>query len=117
MDAMLAPGFLEGVQARGRHLVSALEALAARRGLGKVRGEGLLLALDLGAAIGAKVVEAARDRGLLINSPRPSYLRFMPALNVSEAEIDAMCATLDESIAAARAAAAAEATAASSPAR
>ncbi len=117
METLLAPGFLDAVQARGKHLVGALEALSARRGLGKVRGQGLLLALDLGAAIGGKVVEAARDRGLLINSPRPNFLRFMPALNVSDVEVDAMCAILDEAIAAARTAAAAEATAASSPAR
>jgi len=117
MEALLAPGFLDGVQAHGRHLVAALEALSERLGLGRVRGQGLLLALDLGGAIGGKVVEAARDRGLLINSPRPNYLRFMPALNVSDAEIDAMCAILDEAIAAARASAAADATAGSSPAR
>ena len=33
---------------------------------------------------------------LLINSPRPSSLRFMPALNVTRAEIDAILAILRE---------------------
>ena len=72
-----------------------LEQLAARRGLGEVRGEGLLLALDLGSDLGPLLVERARESGLLINSPRPSVLRFMPALNVSDAEIDTMVARLD----------------------
>jgi acetylornithine/N-succinyldiaminopimelate aminotransferase len=121
MEALLAPGFLDGVRARGRYLVAALEALSARIGLGKVRGQGLLLALDLGAPIGGKVVEQARDLGLLINSPRPNLLRFMPALNVSEAEIDAMGAILGDAIAAAQRQYAAEAAAAitadASPAR
>ena len=47
----------------------------------------------LGKDIGGKLVELARDQnpeGLLINSPRPNLLRFMPALNVSEDEIHQM---------------------------
>jgi acetylornithine/N-succinyldiaminopimelate aminotransferase len=50
------------------------------------RGEGLLRALKLGRDIGPQLVETARNNnpiGLLINSPRPNLLRFMPALNVS----------------------------------
>jgi acetylornithine/N-succinyldiaminopimelate aminotransferase len=53
----------------------------------------------LSSDIGGKLVELARDRnpeGLLINSPRPNLLRFMPALNVSEDEIHQMCNTLRE---------------------
>ena len=95
METVLAPGFLDGVKARGRHLAEALERLSLRRGLGHVRGEGLLLALDLGREVGAKVVEAARDRGVLLNAPRPNALRFMPALNVGFDEIDLMVETLD----------------------
>lgn len=34
--------------------------------------------------------------GLLLNSPRPNLLRFMPALNVSKEEIDQMIAMLAE---------------------
>ena len=34
--------------------------------------------------------------GLLINAPRPNLLRFMPALNVTRAEIDQMISMLDE---------------------
>jgi acetylornithine/N-succinyldiaminopimelate aminotransferase len=55
-----------------------------------VRGRGLLLALDLGQPIGGDLVTLAREAGLLINSPRPDSLRFMPALNVTRDEIDAM---------------------------
>ncbi len=96
MDAVLAPGFLEGVQTRGAHLITGLSELSSRHRLGEVRGRGLLVALDLERDIGAKVTEIARDNGLLINSPRPSVLRFMPALNVSRKEIDTMLAGLDE---------------------
>ena len=100
MEALTAPGFLEGVEARGRQLADGLRKLAAKRQLGEVRGRGLLVALDLGRDVGGKVVDAARDRGLLVNSPRPNTLRFMPALTTSSAEIDAMLSILDDSLAA-----------------
>ena len=60
-----------------------------------MRGEGLLLAIELGSDEGPLLVERAREGGLLLNSPRSSVLRFMPALNVSDAEIDTMIARLD----------------------
>ena len=100
MEALLAPGFLEGVVARGEYLATALRRLSEHRALGAVRGAGLLLAIELGREIGAKVVEVARERGLLLNSPRPNALRFMPALNVGFDEIDSMIETLDGVLAA-----------------
>jgi acetylornithine/N-succinyldiaminopimelate aminotransferase len=99
LDAVLAPGFLDGVTQRGRELMDGLRSLSAKHGLGEVRGRGLLVALDLGREAGARVVDAARERGLLINSPRPESLRFMPALTTASAEIDAMLALLDETLA------------------
>jgi acetylornithine/N-succinyldiaminopimelate aminotransferase len=98
MDVMLSPGFLEGVTARGAHLMKGLTALSARLGLGEVRGRGLLVALDLKRDIGSKVGDLARDDGLLLNSPRPNLLRFMPALNLSTEEIDTMLAMLEKAL-------------------
>ena len=95
MAVMLAPGFLQAVQARGAHLMKGLSSLAARNGLGEVRGRGLLVALDLKQDIAPKVVEFARDAGLLLNAPRPNLLRFMPALNITNEEIDTMLTGLD----------------------
>jgi acetylornithine/N-succinyldiaminopimelate aminotransferase len=98
LETLLAPGFLAGVEARGRQLTDGLAALSRKRGLGEVRGRGLLAALDLGRDVGAKVVDVARDAGLLINSPRPGSLRFMPALNVSAEEVELMLRGLDGAI-------------------
>jgi acetylornithine/N-succinyldiaminopimelate aminotransferase len=95
LDALLAPGFLAGVAQRGQQLADGLKKLAAKHSLGEVRGRGLLMALDLGRDVGANVVEQARDAGLLLNSPRPASLRFMPALTTSAGEIDEMLALLD----------------------
>lgn len=97
-DAVVAavsrPEFLGGVREQGEYLAQRLRALSAELGLGEVRGKGLLLALELGEPIGKQVVEAAFERRLLINSPRPACLRFMPALNVTRPEIDTMLARL-----------------------
>jgi acetylornithine/N-succinyldiaminopimelate aminotransferase len=98
LDALLAPGFLEGVRARGAELRAGLEALARRRGLGEVRGAGLLLALRLARPEANEVVERCRDEGLLLNAPRPDLLRFMPALNVSAAEVEEALALLDRAL-------------------
>jgi acetylornithine/N-succinyldiaminopimelate aminotransferase len=84
------PAFLESVTSVGAYLAGKLERLSSGHGLGSVRGRGLLLALDLGQPIGGDLVTLAREAALLINSPRPDSLRFMPALNVTREEIDTM---------------------------
>lgn len=99
IDAVLQPGFLEDVEARGTDLRKGLSSLSVRHGLGEVRGRGLLVALDLKREIAPKVVEVARDIGLLLNAPRPNLLRLMPALNVSKEEIDTMLTILDAALA------------------
>jgi acetylornithine/N-succinyldiaminopimelate aminotransferase len=99
LKALLEPGFLPGVREKGDYLRGELLKLTERFGLAGERGEGLLRALKLGRPIGPQIVELARDMGpvgLLLNSPRPDLLRFMPALNVSTEEIDQMIAMLAE---------------------
>ena len=99
IEQLLAPGFLDSVKAKGELLKSELLKLCAEFNLEGERGAGLLRALMLGKDIGPKLVELARDRspeGLLINSPRPNLLRFMPALNVSDDEIRQMSGMLRE---------------------
>ena len=45
--------------------------------------------------IAASIVAQALERGLLLNAPQPDALRFMPALNVTRAEIAEMIDGLD----------------------
>ena len=107
------PAFLAHVQSVGTYLGERLTALSSELGLGAERGIGLLRALELNAEIGPAIVACARDRlagapgwdhrGLLLNSPRPAVLRFMPALNVSCEEIDLMIDGLRIAIGLARA--------------
>jgi acetylornithine/N-succinyldiaminopimelate aminotransferase len=87
LDILHQPEFLAHVNAMGQHLRQGLESISADCDLGEVRGEGLLLAMELGSDMGAEVVRVCRDRGLLVNAARPHCLRFMPRLNCTEEEI------------------------------
>jgi acetylornithine/N-succinyldiaminopimelate aminotransferase len=89
------PAFLKAAADAGKFLESELQKLSARHGLGSVRGRGLLLALDLKLPIGPAIVAQALEDGLLLNSPQPDALRFMPALNVAREEIIEMIDGLD----------------------
>ncbi|HWX00414.1 acetylornithine transaminase [Collimonas sp.] len=101
LQTMLAPGFLQSVKDKGAYLSAELLKLTEKHGLEGERGEGLLRALKLGSDIGPQIVDIARDLnpvGLLLNSPRPNLLRFMPSLNVTIEEIDQMIAMLSDVI-------------------
>jgi acetylornithine/N-succinyldiaminopimelate aminotransferase len=95
LEQVASPAFLKSTVEAGLFLESELQRLSARHGLGEVRGRGLLLALDLKRPIGASVVAQAFEAGVLLNSPQPDALRFMPALNVTREEIGAMIDCLD----------------------
>ncbi|MDB5823971.1 MAG: argM [Herminiimonas sp.] len=99
LEQLVAPGFLPSVEEKGNYLAAQLNMLTERFGLAGERGYGLLRALKLGRDIGPKIVDSAREMepvGLLLNSPRPDLLRFMPALNVTTGEIDQMISMLSD---------------------
>jgi len=79
---------------RGTRLVNRLKALRAEFGFPEIRGKGLLVAVELPKPKGPEVVAEAFKEGLLLNAPRPTTLRFMPALNIPAKAIDEMVAIL-----------------------
>ncbi len=85
--SLLADGFLDSTRRVGSQLADGLIRLSGQVDLGAVRGRGLLLALDLGRETAPRIVAQARDRGLLLNAPKPNCLRFMPALNTTPGEV------------------------------
>ena len=87
LGVLSQPAFLANVRAMGRLLRSGLEDLSARMDLGEVRGDGLLVALDLGTDTAAAMVRECRAQGLLVNAARPDCLRLMPRLNSTAHEI------------------------------
>jgi predicted acetylornithine/succinylornithine family transaminase len=89
LTRLLDGGVLANAKARGEQLRQRLAGLEDRHSLATgERGIGLLRGLELGADVAGDVVTGARERGLLVNPVRPSVVRFMPPLTVTEAEID-----------------------------
>jgi len=90
--------FLATVRQRAQQLAAGMQVLVREHRLVAERGAGLLRALVLPEDRAARVVEAARElapTGLLLNAPRPNLLRLMPALTISDAEIDEALRLLD----------------------
>ena len=84
------PAFLEEVRLKGSILKSALEALAARIPDAEVRGEGLLLALDLGdPGLATAFFEGCLKGRVLVNLIGGSTIRIAPPLTVSRTEVRA----------------------------
>lgn len=98
MKEIARPEFLASVNTLGEYLVNGLMNLSSKFGFGEVRGRGLLLALNLNRELGKAIAQRTFENGLLINSPRPETLRFMPALNVTTNEIDEMLSILGDTI-------------------
>ncbi|HWB72136.1 MAG TPA: acetylornithine transaminase [Egibacteraceae bacterium] len=65
-----------------------------------VRGRGLLQALLLDRPVAAAVVDAALERGLVVNDVLPNAIRLAPPLIVTDGEIDEMAALLAQALAA-----------------
>ena len=87
LNELSQPDFLAHVRVMGQLLRDGLEALSAREGLGEVRGDGLLLALELGSEMAPAIVRECRAQGLLVNAARPHCLRLMPRLNSTADEV------------------------------
>lgn len=60
-----------------------------------VRGKGLMIGIQLTMS-GAKIVSRCLEKGLRINCTQDSVLRFMPAMTITQQEIDAALSILDQ---------------------
>ncbi len=83
------PQFLEEVRLKGKILKNALEKLAERVPGAEVRGEGLLIGLDLGPELAPKVFEHCLREGLLVNMIGGTTIRLAPPLTVTRMEVRA----------------------------
>ncbi len=88
LDVVLAPGFLDGVAARGATLQAGLARLVAGWPdvFAGVRGRGLMLGLDC-VLPNAAVQKACVAEGLLVVAAGENVLRLVPPLIVTESDI------------------------------
>ncbi len=68
------------------------DGLAADPRVTEVRGEGLLIGLDLVAEASAEVAAAALEHGFILNNPTPGRIRLAPPLVLTEDDADAFLA-------------------------
>jgi acetylornithine/N-succinyldiaminopimelate aminotransferase len=92
-------GLLERVTVLGQKI---RDGLVADPRVTEVRGQGLLIGLDLVAEASADVAAAALARGFIINNPTPQRIRLAPPLVLTDADADAFLAAwpgiLDEAL-------------------
>jgi acetylornithine/N-succinyldiaminopimelate aminotransferase len=94
---MEAQGLLANAEKVGAHLKAgfekALAAELANGGVKEIRGQGLMLGLDLAKPCGA-LVTSALDAGLLISVTADTVVRLVPPLILTTAEADQIVAVL-----------------------
>ena len=88
VDTVAEPSFLATVARSGKRIKTALRHIQNVCDLTDVRGNGLLWAIELASTNANNIQQRAMELGLLINAPRPSTIRLMPALNITDGEID-----------------------------
>jgi predicted acetylornithine/succinylornithine family transaminase len=81
------PEFLEEVRVKGAILKNALEKVTEGIPGAQVRGEGLLIGVELGPEVAPRVFERCLENGLLVNLIGGSIIRLAPPLTVSRTEI------------------------------
>ena len=99
-DELIDGGILDHAKSMGERLGEGLDAIAAEAGPSRVveaRGRGLLRGLAMPEAPSA-VIDACRERGVLVISAGDNVLRLAPPLIINEAEIDLGLAVLREVI-------------------
>lgn len=90
VEEVIKKKIAENARVQGNYLVSKLDGLKSEFNIKNIRGRGLLIAFDLPMEKGSDVVSECFEEGLIINSPRPSIIRLMPPLIITEKEIDEM---------------------------
>jgi acetylornithine aminotransferase len=95
IKTLLDEGVLNSCQKVGQYFKNQLLNLKSKYAfIREVRGEGLLIGLDL-TCDGTAVVDDCMKRGFLINCTQGHILRFVPPLIVKEKDIDGLIACLD----------------------
>jgi len=95
LDVISTEGLVENSARMGELLVAKLrDGLASAPAVKDVRGVGLLVGVELSGEYSRDVVDACRERGLLVNNVRPDMIRLSPPLIVTADEVERAVAIL-----------------------
>lgn len=94
LDAIESEDLLDNATSRGEAIRAGLRAaLADVAGVVEIRGEGMMIGLELDRPCG-ELVGVARDAGVLINVTADKVIRLVPPLIYGAAEVDALVAAV-----------------------
>ena len=83
------------VDSLGRYLMDALRKMASRhRSIGEVRGMGLMIGIEMGAAA-KEAVPRLLKKGFITNAAHETVLRLLPPFIISKKNIDEFLSALD----------------------
>lgn len=85
VDRVSDPAFLTDVRAKGDYLKELLEELNSPH-IKEIRGEGLLIGVEMDIATGP-IITQAYDKGIILVNAGPNVLRFVPPLVISREEL------------------------------
>ncbi|HBU29187.1 MAG: acetylornithine aminotransferase [Thiobacillus sp. GWE1_62_9] len=94
LDAIEDEKLLDNVRVRGEAIRAGLRAaLAGVHGVVDIRGEGMMIGIELDRPCG-ELVAVARDAGVLINVTADTVIRLVPPLIYGAAEVDALVSSV-----------------------
>jgi len=83
----------------GKYFIAKLESLKQQFNfVTQVRGRGLLIALEFNDEIAKEIALACLGKGLLVNVVKPTTLRFMPPLIITEKEVAEAISILEDTL-------------------
>lgn len=89
LDIIEEQGLLENARIQGERLLTRLRAeLADNPNVLAIRGQGLMIGIELKQPVRDLTLIAARDHGLLINVTRGKTIRLLPPLTIDEREVE-----------------------------
>ena len=94
LEIMIADGLMDNAARVGAHLKESLQRdLAGLPGYKEIRGQGLMLGIELDRPCGV-ILSRAMEAGLLLSVTADSVIRLVPPLILSVAEADEIVALL-----------------------
>ncbi len=94
LDAIESENLLENARVRGEAIRAGLRAaLSGVHGVVDIRGEGMMIGVELDRPCG-ELVGVARDAGVLVNVTADTVIRLVPPLVYGAAEVDALVAAV-----------------------
>lgn len=99
METILGEELAANAEKAGKLLLDGLESLRLRYSIiERVRGIGLMAAMDVADEQAPRIVDVALSKGLILNATGPGTIRMLPPLIVQKEEVEQALSVLDDTI-------------------